>query len=107
MLIIHKQKSQILQKSIYIFFLCFFWASLSWAQQTTVNAGTESDITLHQPKERDIFTVALIADRAGGWPEDIKHLKRAVYEINQLNPEFVVHIGDMVEGYTRNVDLWM
>ena len=102
-----KLESQILKKSIWIFVLCFFLASLSWAQQTIVNAGTESDITLQQPKERDVFTVALIADRTGGWPEDIKYLKRAVYEINQLNPEFVIHIGDMVEGYTRNVDLWM
>jgi len=80
---------------------------LGWAQQTPVNSGTESDITLHQPRERDIFTVAFLADRTNGWPEDIKYLQRAVYEINQLNPEFVIHIGDMVEGYTRNVDLWM
>jgi len=82
-------------------------SSLSWAQQTAVNAGTESDILLRQPKERDVFTVAIIADRAGGWPEDIKYLSRAVYEINQLTPDFVIHVGDMVEGYTRKVDLWM
>ncbi|MFQ6043948.1 MAG: metallophosphoesterase [Candidatus Poribacteria bacterium] len=107
MRIIHKPKSQILQKSILIFVLCFFFASLGWAQQTLVNAGTKSSAILHQPKERDIFTVAFIADRTGGWPEDIKYLKRAVYEINQLDPEFVIHTGDMVEGYTRNVDLWM
>jgi hypothetical protein len=105
--IIHKSKSQIIQKSIWIFVLCFFLSSLCWAQQTLVNAGTESDVILHQPKERDVFTVAVIADRTGGWPEDIKYLQRAVYEINQLNPEFVIHIGDTVEGYTRNVDLWM
>jgi len=91
----------------FIFVFMSIFTSLSCAQQITVNAGTESDILLHQPKERDVFTVALIADRTGGWPEDIKYLQRAVYEINQLDPDFVIHIGDMVEGYTRNVDLWM
>ena len=103
----YKPKNRILQKSIWIFALCFLFSTLSWAQQMSVNAGTESDIVLNQPKERNIFTVAFLADRTGGWPEDIKHLKRAVYEINQLNPDFVIHIGDMVEGYTRNVDSWM
>lgn len=93
-----------------LFFICvfmFIFTSLSYAQQIPVTAGTESDILLPQPKEREVFTVALIADRTGGWPEDIKYLRRAVYEINQLDPDFVIHIGDMVEGYTRNVDLWM
>jgi hypothetical protein len=103
----HKPKNQILRKSICIFILCFFFPILSWAQKTPVNSGTESDIILHQPQERDIFTFAFLADRTGGWPEGIEHLKRAVYEINQLNPEFVIHIGDMVEGYTRNIDLWV
>lgn len=89
--------------------LGFCFASLSIAQQTPVNAGTESDVILHQPEERDSFTVALIADRAGGWPEGLKELRRAVYEINQLDPDFVIHVGDMVvvEGYTRNVELWI
>ena len=92
---------------IFLFIFCFCLVSLGWAQQIPVKAGTESDIVLHQPKERDIFTVAFIADRTGGWPEDIKYLRRAVYEINQLNPDFAIHIGDMVEGYTRKTHLWM
>ncbi len=59
------------------------------------------------PPERDIFTVAIIGDRTGGYPEDLKYLERAVYEINQLNPDFVVHIGDKVQGYTRDQSQWL
>jgi len=59
------------------------------------------------PPERDIFTVAIIGDRTGGYPEGLKYLERAVYEINQLNPDFVVHIGDKVQGYTRDQSQWL
>jgi len=64
-------------------------------------------MALEPPPERDIFTVAIIGDRTGGYPEGLKYLERAVYEINQLNPDFVVHIGDKVQGYTRDQSQWL
>ncbi len=59
------------------------------------------------PPERDSFTVAIIGDRTGGEPKGLEYLERAIYEINQLNPDFVIHIGDMVQGYTRDQDEWL
>lgn len=66
-----------------------------------------SATAIEPPPDRDIFTVAIIGDRTGGQPEGLEHLERAIYEINQLNPDFVMHMGDMVQGYTRDQDLWL
>lgn len=59
------------------------------------------------PSERDIFTVAILGDRTGGEAEGLVFLERAIYELNQLNPDFVIHIGDMVQGYTRDQKQWL
>ena len=64
-------------------------------------------LAVEPPPERDIFTVAILGDRTSGVPEGLKYLERAVYEINQLNPDFVMHIGDMVLGYTRDQSEWL
>lgn len=64
-------------------------------------------ISIQAPNERNMIRVIVIGDRTGGKPEGIKVLQRAVYEINQLNPDFVIHIGDMVQGYTRDRDQWL
>jgi len=89
-----------------LFLFIFGFVCLVCAQKEPVKAGTETDVNLNQPQETTSFSIALIADRTGGWQEDIKYLRRAVYEINQLNPDFTIHIGDMVEGYTRDIELW-
>lgn len=62
---------------------------------------------IEPPQERDIFTVAIIGDRTGGTPTGLQYLKRAIYEINQLNPDFAMHMGDMVQGYTRDQSQWL
>jgi hypothetical protein len=64
-------------------------------------------VAMEPPPERDVFTVAILGDRTGGKPEDLAFLERAVYEINQLNPDFVMHVGDMVQGYTRDENQWL
>lgn len=64
-------------------------------------------VAFEPPPERDIFTVGILGDRTGRKPWEPEFLGRAVYEINQLNPDFVIHIGDMVQGYTRDQSQWM
>ena len=63
--------------------------------------------TVEPPPERDSFTVAILGDMTGGRAKGLKYLERAVYEINQFNPDFVMHIGDMVQGYTRDQRQWL
>ncbi len=59
------------------------------------------------PIEKKTFKIAIFGDRTGGDPEGLKYLDRAIYEINQLKPDFVIHIGDMVQGYTRDQNEWI
>jgi 5-hydroxyisourate hydrolase-like protein (transthyretin family) len=44
------------------------------------------------------FQFAVVADRTGGHREKI--FSRAVQQINMLQPEFVMSVGDLIEGYT-------
>ena len=50
--------------------------------------------------EPDDFQFAIVSDRTGGNRPGF--FKDAVNKINTLHPEFVLTIGDMIEGYTRD-----
>ncbi len=44
------------------------------------------------------FTFAIVSDRTGGHREKV--FSRAVQQINWLQPQFVMSVGDLIEGYT-------
>ena len=46
------------------------------------------------------FQFAIVSDRTGGHREKI--FSKAVEQLNLLQPEFVVSVGDLIEGYTSN-----
>ena len=47
------------------------------------------------------FRFAVIGDRTGGSdPDGI--FDRAIVQLNLLQPEFVMNVGDLVEGYTED-----
>jgi len=46
----------------------------------------------------DQFTFAVVSDRTGGHREKV--FSRAVQQINWLQPQFVMSVGDLIEGYT-------
>src|SRR5262249_49636256 len=48
--------------------------------------------------DSDQFQSAIVSDRTGG--HRAKVFSRAVHQINLLQPEFVMSVGDLVEGYT-------
>ncbi len=50
----------------------------------------------------DSFQFLIITDRTGGHRQQI--FSKAVEQINLLQPEFVVSVGDLIEGYTENQD---
>ena len=54
---------------------------------------------LRQPKASD-FSFAIISDLTGGEREGIFNV--AVQQLNQLGPEFVLSVGDLVEGGTED-----
>jgi hypothetical protein len=46
------------------------------------------------------FQFVIVSDRTGGHRAEV--FSRAVEQINLLQPEFVVSVGDLIEGYTRD-----
>ena len=46
----------------------------------------------------DQFQFAIVSDRTGGHREKV--FSRAVQQVNLLQPEFVMSVGDLIEGYT-------
>jgi hypothetical protein len=46
------------------------------------------------------FHFAVVSDRTGGHRDQV--FSRAVEQLNLLQPEFVISVGDLIEGYTKD-----
>lgn len=71
-----------------------------------VSAGTDTQVALAVPAPAEGFSVAILADRTTGSDSGLAVLERAVAEINLLKPDLVLHIGDFVPGYIRDMNQW-
>jgi hypothetical protein len=91
-----------------VFGAIFFLSSLLFAQsnQQPVETSRSSAVTLTAPPVNDSFTFLIFSDRTTGRPEDISILRDAVVDANRLAPDFVMNIGDMVQGYNAT-EQWL
>ncbi|MEM9657908.1 MAG: metallophosphoesterase, partial [Planctomycetota bacterium] len=58
-----------------------------------------SRVQLPLPEEKDAFSFVVFGDRTGGPPEGIEILKDAVADTNLFEPDLVMTVGDLVQGY--------
>ena len=65
-----------------------------------------SDVVLPLPTEKDAFVFAVFGDRTGGPPEGVKVLDQAIKDVNLIEPDLVMTVGDMIQGY-NTTDSWM
>lgn len=65
-----------------------------------------SDIVLPLPEEKDAFTFVVYGDRTGGPVKGVSVLADAVRDTNLLEPDFVITLGDLVNGYNAR-PLWL
>jgi hypothetical protein len=70
------------------------------AQQEEHNPWTNLDIN-NRP---GTFRFAVVSDRTGGHRPGI--FSRSVRMINMLQPEFVMSVGDLIEGYSEDPGQW-
>jgi hypothetical protein len=80
-----------------------------------VNAPNSPDQIQVQPGEKnpwtnlkvnadaDQYQFAVVSDRTGGHREKV--FSKAVYQVNLLQPTFVMSVGDLIEGYTQKEDV--
>jgi hypothetical protein len=62
--------------------------------------GTNPWTNLNVQNDPDNFQFAIVSDRTGGARPGI--FEDAVTKLNLLHPEFVITVGDMIQGYTEN-----
>ena len=63
-------------------------------------------LDLPLPEEQDAFTFVVYGDRTGGPDEGVAVLADAVRDTNLLEPDLVMTVGDLVQGYNEP-DQWM
>lgn len=56
--------------------------------------------TLRFNNEQDTFHFAVVSDRTGGHRARV--FSQAIEQLNLLQPAFVVSVGDLIEGYTKD-----
>lgn len=91
-------------------------ASDSWGQTDGDRHETVRDASrfvtdraapmLELPADEDSFFFVVFGDRTGGPAEGIAVLEEAVRDTNLLEPDLVMTVGDLVEGYNA-ADAWM
>jgi len=69
-----------------------------------IEAGEKNPwTTLKVNNDPDQFQFAVVSDRTGGHREKV--FSRAVSQVNLLQPQFVMSVGDLIEGYTLKADV--
>jgi predicted phosphodiesterase len=66
-----------------------------------VHTSRDGSQLLKLPKEDDAFGFVVFGDRTGGPPDGIKTLAQAVADTNLLDPDLVLTVGDLVNGYNE------
>lgn len=73
--------------------------------QTLIHTNREG-AELDLPTEEPMFTFIVFGDRTGGPNEGINILAEAVADANLLEPDLVMTVGDLVNGYNTTPD-WL
>jgi hypothetical protein len=70
-------------------------------QGPSVRAGTDSALELQEPGPSEGFRFVVFGDRTGGRVSGLKVLEDAVAMTNHLDPDFVMTVGDLIQGYNE------
>ncbi len=76
------------------------------AKVTTTRQFPEDAQTLTPPKSEDVFHFVIYGDRTGGEPAGLKVLRQAVKDTNLIDPDLVMTVGDLIQGYSER-DQWI
>ena len=72
---------------------------------STIFAQTEIPVTEKKVNNAEsTFRFAIVSDRTGGMRGRI--FEEAAEKLNLLQPEFVLSVGDLIDGYTEDPEVW-
>ncbi len=78
----------------------------AWHDPARFLTSRKSPIQLPLPSEEDAFFFVVFGDRTGGPADGVKVLAEAVDDVNLLEPDLVMTVGDLVQGYNETPE-WM
>lgn len=81
-------------------------APIPSASAQHVHTSRQGAKLLPLPKEKGVWHFAVFGDRTGGPAEGIKVLAQAVKDTNLLDPDLVMTVGDLIQGY-NTTEPWM
>ena len=76
------------------------------AHDPRVHSSRENGRPLPLPEGEDVFHFVIYGDRTGGPPEGVRVLEQAVTDTNLLDPDFVMTVGDLIQGYNEPAE-WL
>ncbi|MDP7033627.1 MAG: metallophosphoesterase [Planctomycetota bacterium] len=71
------------------------------AQEPGVETSRSPAKRLLVPPRKKAFQFAIFGDRTGGSPSGIRVLEQAVQDANLIDPDLVMTVGDLVQGYNQ------
>lgn len=63
----------------------------------------ESPVEIPLPVEEDAFSFVIFGDRTGGPDAGVSILADAIRDVNLLEPDLVMTVGDLIQGYNESV----
>jgi hypothetical protein len=97
----------ITMKSIKLLFVCFLIPLIAYSQHPDLIVepieGPVPWSNLDINSDADQFQFAIVTDRTGGHRAGV--FMDAINKLNLLQPEFVLSVGDFIEGYTEDLSV--
>jgi 3',5'-cyclic AMP phosphodiesterase CpdA len=72
-----------------------------------VHTDRPSPRALPLPHDEETFVFAVFGDRTGGPAEGVEVLAEAVDEVNLIEPDLVLTVGDLIQGYNEGGEPWL
>jgi len=90
-------------------FVTFFMAilvfvNIAFSEESFIENSNIPSLKRAFTSDPDKFDFAIIGDKTGGGEQNWPIFDRAVEEINLLNPDFAMTIGDHIQGYSNDVN---
>ena len=90
-------------------FVTFFVAilvfvNIAFSEESFLEKGNIPSLKRVFSADSDKFTFAIIGDKTGGGEQNWPIFDRAVEEINLLDPDFAMTVGDHIQGYSSDVN---
>jgi len=88
--------------TILFIILMLIIANVVTAEELSLKGSNIPSLKRDFQTDPDKFTFAIIGDKTGGGQENWPIFDKAMEEINLLNPDFAITIGDHIQGYTTD-----